>query len=74
MTETQSSGSESAPPAQASQSAQGIEITPELVRQIADQVYAALLHDLALESERSRRSGTARLAGAARLLTKGRRP
>lgn len=35
-------------------------ITPELVREIADRVYAMLLRDLRLERERRRETSTAR--------------
>lgn len=38
------------------QRSQGLEVTPELVRKIADLVYAALQRDLAIERERSARS------------------
>ncbi len=44
-----------------------LEITPELVMKITDQVYAALLRDLAIERERSRRIGEVRLRGTGRL-------
>jgi hypothetical protein len=47
------------PPSQAAsktgQPGQGLSITTDLVKQIADRVYAALQRDLMIERERSRR-------------------
>lgn len=39
------------------QRTQGLAVTPELVRKIADQVYALLQRDLAIERERFRQAG-----------------
>lgn len=44
-----------------------LEITPELVMKIADQVYAALLRDLVIERERSRRITEVRIRGTGRI-------
>ena len=41
-------------PASPNQRGQPLVITPELVKKIADQVYAMLQRDLAIERERSR--------------------
>lgn len=46
---------------------QEVALTPDLVRQIADRVYSALLRDLAIERERSRRTGLNRAQGIGRL-------
>jgi hypothetical protein len=48
-------GSQKAAPAGPSKG--GLEITPELVRKIADLVYTVLKRDLAIERERSGASG-----------------
>lgn len=62
--DTQPENQEMIPPIQSSQD---LEMTPEMVKKIADMVYSELQRNLVLEHERSRWADRSRVPGIGRL-------